>query len=218
MSDLAPLLLKGTVTTIEITLSAAAIALVLAIPFGLGRMNRLRFIRWPCVAYIEFFRGTSLVVQLFWLYFVLPQFGLTLSAAATGILGIALNYSAYGAEIVRGAVSSVHKAQKDAAFSIGLTPVQTLWLVVIPQALVIFIRPWGNLMIQLLKATSLVSMITISDLTYRAYQYNQLTLRTFETFGSVLVIYFVLAQGIAAVTNRSDGYFGKWRKLEMSGR
>jgi polar amino acid transport system permease protein len=216
MTDLVPLLLKGTVTTVQIALSAAGLALLLAVPLGLGRLNRLRLVRWPCIAYIEFFRGTSLVVQLFWLYFVLPQFGVTLSAITTGIVGIALNYSAYGAEIVRGAVLSVHKSQKDAAFSTGLTPFQALRLVVVPQALVIFIRPWGNLMIQLLKATSLVSMITISDLTYRAYQYNQLTLRTFETFGSVLVIYFVLAQGIAVITNLTDRHFGRWRNPNLA--
>src|SRR5262249_46728057 len=150
--------------------------------------------------YIEFFRGTSLIVQLFWLYFVLPQFGIALPAELAAVLGLALNYGAYGAEIVRGSLLAVPQGNVAAAQTLGLKPPRVRWLVVLPQALVVFIRPWGNLMVQLLKATSLVSLITIADLSYRAYQLNQVTMRTVPIFGAVLVIYFLMAQGIALVT------------------
>jgi polar amino acid transport system permease protein len=92
-----------------------------------------------------------------------------------------------------------------------LKPPQFFLLIVFPQALVVFIRPWGNLMVQLLKATSLVSLITIADLSYRAYQLNQVTMQTFQIFGVVLVIYFIMAQVIAHATNALDRRCGRWR-------
>jgi polar amino acid transport system permease protein len=198
--------------TAEITVAAAFFAFLIAVPLGLGRASRNSAIRLPCVVYIEFFRGTSLVVQLFWLYFVLPPLGVRLEAITAAILGIALNYGAYGAEVVRGAIRSVPDGQVMAARALGLSPSNVLRFVVVPQAMTIFIRPWGNLMIQLLKATSLVSLITIADLTYRAYQMHQLTMRTFPIFGTVLVIYFVMAQCIAFATNGADRHFARWRR------
>jgi len=163
------------------------------------------------VAYIEFFRGTSLIVQLFWLSFVLPALGVRLGAMTVAIMGIALNYGAYGSEVVRGAIESVPRGQVLAARALGLSPWGVLRYVVVPQAMTIFVRPWGNLMIQLLKATSLVSLITIADLTYRAYQMHQLTMRTFPIFGTVLLVYFLMAQVIAFVTAQLDRHFGRWR-------
>ena len=197
--------------TAKIAATAAVFALLLAVPLGLGRSSPYAAIRIPCVVYIEFFRGTSLVVQLFWLYFVLPPLGIRLEAMTAAILGIALNYGAYGAEVVRGAVQSVPNGQVLAARALGLSGWGVLRYVVAPQAMTIFVRPWGNLMIQLLKATSLVSLITIADLTYRAYQMHQLTMRTFPIFGTVLLIYFVMAQCIAFITTQADRRFGTWR-------
>ena len=183
-------------------------------PLGLGRSSALATVRIPCVVYIEFFRGTSLVVQLFWLYFVLPALGIRLHAMTAAVLGITLNYGAYGAEVVRGAIQSVSGGQVLAGQALGLSGWGVLRYVVAPQAMTIFVRPWGNLMIQLLKATSLVSLITIADLTYRAYQMHQLTMRTFPIFGTVLLIYFAMAQCAAFVTAQADRRFGRWRFLK----
>jgi polar amino acid transport system permease protein len=214
--DLVALLVGGAGVTARIAAGAAIFALLLAIPLGIGRASRHAAIRIPCIAYIEFFRGTSLVVQLFWLYFVLPQLGVRMEAMTVAIVGIALNYGAYGAEVVRGSVQSVPPGQAVAARALGLSPWGVLRYVVAPQAMTIFVRPWGNLMIQLLKATSLVSLITIADLTYRAYQMHQLTMRTLPIFGTVLVIYFVMAQCIALATNLADLHFGRWRRLRAA--
>jgi polar amino acid transport system permease protein len=203
--------LEGAAVTGKIATAAALFALLLAVPLGLGRSGPHRGLRIPCVIYIEFFRGTSLVVQLFWLYFVLPPLGIRLEAMTVAILGISLNYGAYGAEVVRGAVQSVSKGQVLAARALGLSPWGVLRYVIAPQAMIIFVRPWGNLMVQLLKATSLVSLITIADLTFRAYQLHQLTMRTFPIFGAVLVIYLVMAQCIAFATAQADRHFGRWR-------
>jgi len=209
--DLIALLLGGAAVTAKIAVAAAFFALLLAVPLGLGRASRYRAIRVPCIVYIEFFRGTSLIVQLFWLYFVLPSLGVRLEAMTVAIMGIALNYGAYGAEVVRGAIQSVSPGQVTAGRALGLSPWNLLRYVIAPQAMTIFVRPWGNLMIQLLKATSLVSLITIADLTYRAYQMHQLTMRTLPIFGTVLVVYFLMAQCIALVTTQADRHFGRWR-------
>ena len=209
--DFLPLLLDGAATTALIGVLAAVLSLVLAVPAGLARAAGSRPVQWLAIGYIEFFRGTSLIVQLFWLYFVLPQLELSLPALAVAVLGLGLNYGAYGAEIVRGAVAAVDHGQIHASRSLGLTTLQTYRLVILPQALILIIRPWGNLMIQLLKATSLVSLITIADLSYRAYQLNQLTMRTTEIFGVVLVLYFLMAQVIALATDAADRRTGRWR-------
>lgn len=133
------------------------------------------------------------LVQLFWLFFVLPHFGLTLSPLVVGIAALGLNVGAYGAEVVRGAIGSVGRGQWEAATALNLTRAQALRRIILPQAFVAMIPPWGNLFIELLKATSLVSLITLSDLAFKAQQINQNTLRTAEVFGSVLLIYLALS-------------------------
>lgn len=213
MLDFLPTLLAGAVTTIKITLLASALALCLALTAGLGRLSRNFLVRAICVIYIEIFRGTALLVQLFWLFFVLPQFGIFLEPLTVAVIGIGLNYGAYGGEVVRGAILGVPKAQIEAANALNLTPFRTLWRIVLPQAAIIMIPPWGNLLIQLLKATSLVSLITITEITFRAYQLNQLTVRTLEIFGAVLVIYFVLSQLITFGTRSLEHLVNRGRAL-----
>lgn len=211
MFEYLPILLPGILVTIEIASLSFLLALAFAFVAAFGRMSKRRPLRWAAAAYIEFFRGTSLLVQLFWLFFVLPQFGVLLPPLAVGVFGIALNYGAYGAEVVRGAISGVPRGQQEAGAALGLKPRQTMWRVVLPQAAVIMIPPWGNLLIQLLKATSLVSLITITDVTFRAFQLNQLTMRTAEIFGSVLLIYFCLAHIAILGTRLLERRFSRGR-------
>lgn len=207
----APLLLSGAATTLEIALLAAPLALVMATLAGLARLSPHRALRWPATAYIELFRGTALLIQLFWLYFVLPDFGLSLPALTVAVLALGLNYGAYGAEIVRGAIQAVARDQREAAAALGLTPTQAFLKIVLPQAAVLLVLPWGNLMIQLVKATSLVSLITIAELSYRAYQLNQVTLETARIFGAVLILYFAMTQSVAYLTRWIDRSVGTWR-------
>ena len=207
-----PLLLSGCLVTIEISVLSAMLALAAAALAGVGRQSAHRAVRWPSVAYIELFRGTALLIQLFWMYYVLPDFGVNLSAFAVAVLCIGLNYGAYGAEVVRGAMEAVGRGQREAGRALGLTPAQMVRLVVIPQAAAIAVLPWGNLMVQLVKATSLVSLITIAELSYRAYQLNQVTMRTSSIFGIVLLLYFVMTQAVAAATRWVDAGVGRWRR------
>ncbi len=188
-----PPLLEASVVTVEITLLAAVLGLTLALTAGLGRLSRIWIVRAAARTYVEFFRGTSALVQLFWLFFVLPHFGIYLEAITVGIVGLGLNVGAYGAEVVRGSILAVDKGQFEAATSLNMTRMQSMRRVILPQAFVAMMPPFGNLFIELLKSTALVSLITITDLTFRGAQLNVLTLRSTEIFGIVINIYFLMA-------------------------
>ena len=208
-----PFLLGGLATTLAIACGAALVALVLAFAVGSARQAAGGWLRLPLVIYVEFFRGTSLLLQLFWLFFVLPTIGISLAPMTVAILGIGLNYGAYGSEVVRGALAAVSRGQHESADALGLKPPAAFYLVILPQALPVMIQPLGALAVQLLKATSLASLITISDLSFRAYQLNQLTSRTGLIFTIVLALYFVSAQALVAAVAWADRAAGRWRRL-----
>ena len=191
-----PGLLGGALITIEITIGGCALALVTAFIAAIAKMYGPRPVRWLAICYIEVFRGTSALVQLFWLFFVLPHFGILLEPMAVAILTLGLNVGAYGAEVVRGAIASVHRGQWEATVALNMTRTMALRRIIVPQAVIRMIPPWGNLFIELMKATSLVSLITISDLAFRAQQMNQTTFRTIEIFSIVLVFYLAIASVI----------------------
>ena len=188
-----PGLLQGALVTLEITAAGAALALVCAVVAALAKLYAPAPFNWLAVAYIELFRGTSALVQLFWMFFVLPHFGILLDPIPVAILALGLNVGAYGAEVVRGAVLAVPRGQWEATIALNMTRTEALRRVILPQAFVAMIPPWGNLFIELLKSTSLVSLITITDLTFRAQQMNQTTFRTIEIFSIVLVFYLAIA-------------------------
>jgi polar amino acid transport system permease protein len=198
LTTLLPLLLQGTLVTLRITALAALLACALAILAAVAKMSPWRGVRWLANGYIEIFRGTSLLVQLFWLFFVLPlpPFNITLTPFSVAVLGLGLNIGAYGAEVMRGALSSVPRGQIEAAVALNISPMNRFVNIVLPQALANAIPPATNLLIELLKGTSLVSLITLADLTFRANQLVEATFRTTEIFTIALVIYFVIAQVI----------------------
>jgi polar amino acid transport system permease protein len=145
--------------------------------------------------YVEVFRGSSVLVQMFWIFFVLPlePFNIELSALQAGILALGLNVGAYGAEVVRGAIQAIDKGQIEASVALNMSPALMMRRVIIPQATVRMLPPFGNLLIELLKATSLASLITLSDITFQASSLRQTVGRIPEVFGLLLVIYFLLA-------------------------
>lgn len=191
--DLLPILLPGLVVTLELTAGGIGLALLLSFLGGLGRLSQSRIIRIIASVYIEVFRGTSALIQLFWFYFVLPFFGIDLNAMSVGILVLGLNAGAYGSEVVRGAVQSVARGQYEAATALNMTRIQTLWRIIIPQSLVTMLPSMGNILIELLKATALVSLITISELTFVGQTIRADTLRTMEVFTIILLLYFGIA-------------------------
>ncbi|WP_027802105.1 ectoine/hydroxyectoine ABC transporter permease subunit EhuC [Paraburkholderia dilworthii] len=201
MRELFPLLLQGTLVTIEIAACATVLAIVMAFVGTAAKLAPWAPLRWLGNAYVEIFRGTSLLVQLFWFFFVLPlpPFRIEMTPFTVAIVGLGLHYGAYGSEILRGALRSVPGGQFEAALALNMSPLSRMRRIVLPQAMINALPPATNLMIELLKGTSLVSLITLSDLTFRARQLDEATFKTAEIFMLTLVIYFVLAQILVAL-------------------
>ena len=166
-----PALLHGAWITIQITAMSCVLAVIFALMAGLARISPFWPLRWIATAYIEVFRGTSVLVQLFWLFFVLPHFGITLDPFPVGVLAL-MNIGAYGAEAVRGAILAVPRGQYEASIALNMSAVH-------PHAprhpaagdRLPSSRP-GATSHRALKATALVSLITVADLTFEAYQLN----------------------------------------------
>jgi polar amino acid transport system permease protein len=195
-----PLMLGGAWVTVKLTVLGCFFALIVAFIAGLGRMSRSWLARALATIYIEFFRGTSIFVQLFWAYFVLPLFGLSLTPMQTGVMALSLNVGAYGAEVVRGAVQSIGREQREACIALNLTRWQGLRHIILPQAFVIMLPTFGNNAIELLKGTAVVSLISLADLTFQAHVVRAQTGNTVVPFLTVLVLYFAMASVISFAT------------------
>lgn len=188
------LLTSGTLVTCAQFVLAALIAIAAALLSGLGKLSGNWLIRGISVIYIEIFRGTSLLVQLYWIFFVLPLFGITLPKFTAGFLSVGLNVGAYGAEVVRGAIQSVPKGQWEAAYALSMSPSRRMRRIILPQALALMLPPWGNLLIELLKGTALVALISVTDLMFQAKQINASTFLSVQAFGTALIVYYILAR------------------------
>ena len=184
----------GAIVTAQQTLLAIVVAVSIAVVMGLMRLSRNFAVRGVATVYIEIFRGTSLLVQLFWIFFVLPLFGLPLEKFTAGFVAVGMNLGAYGAEVVRGAIQSVPKGQYEAALALNMSPATRMRRIIFPQAVLLMLPPWGNLLIELLKGTALVALISVADLMFEAKQINGSTFLSVEAFGTALVIYYVLAR------------------------
>lgn len=187
-------ILGGTLVTMLLTVLAAVLAVAIALAAGLMRLAPSAPVRGAAAVYIEVFRGTSLLVQLYWIFFVLPLFGITLEKFTAGFVAVGMNLGAYGAELVRGAVLSVPKGQWEAALALNMSPAKRMVRVILPQAVLIMLPGWGNLLIELLKGTALVALIAVADLMFQVKHINGTTFLSAEAFGTALIIYYVLAR------------------------
>ena len=194
-------LVEGLPETVIATVGGIALTAVLSLAAGLALLSSRRWVRVPARVYVEGFRGTSEVVQLFWIFFVLPVLvGYQLVPLWAGVLVLGLNHGAYGAEIVRGAVQSVPRAQYEGALALSLTPAQRMRRVILPQAVVEMLPSMNNLFIQLLKSTAILALITVPELTRQARDvlipaFGQ---DTVLIFGVLFMFYLVLAALITA--------------------
>ncbi|MBF6436069.1 ectoine/hydroxyectoine ABC transporter permease subunit EhuC [Nocardia cyriacigeorgica] len=191
----------GILVTLQLTLGGAALAFVIALLLGTVVRVRNLALRGTSRVLIEFFRGTSLLVQIFWLFYVLPLFGYQLEPVFCGILALGLNYGAYGAEVVRGALNAVPRTQWEAAVALNFSPWQRLRKVLFPQAWALMVPPLTNLLIHLLKGTAVASYITLQDLTFEIGKLRQSTGDTLFAFGVGLLIYFALAYVLTVLMN-----------------
>src|SRR5664279_4883458 len=197
-----PILLHGLLITVLVTALGTALAVVTAFTAGLGRLSQHWFLRWPSGIFVEVFRGTSLVVQMFWLFFAMPAFGIQLQPLTAAVLALGLNEGAYAAEIVRGSISARAAGQNEACIALGMGRALRMRRILIPQSIPAMLPAFGNVMVDLLKNTSLVSLVTVSDLTFRAGFVRNAYGHTTEVYLIILVIYFLLSQLISA--------FSKW--------
>ena len=195
--DAAPFFLRGTGTTLLYTACGAVAAFVISFVFGLMSLSPSVWVRGTVRVVVEFFRGTSLVIQLLWIFYVLPELGIRFEPLAAATIALGLNFGAYGAEIVRGAVNAVPKAQWEATVSLGFGKVHRMRRIILPQAIPEMIPPFGNLLIQMLKSSSLLFLIAVTELTY---QVNQLRtdIGSLPAFITALIVYFLIAQVLVA--------------------
>nr|WP_034884187.1 ectoine/hydroxyectoine ABC transporter permease subunit EhuC [Ensifer sp. WSM1721] len=192
LDQLLPLLTRGAGVTISIAAQSMVVAIALAFVTGMARRSSLRILRQVALVYVELFRGTSLLVQLFVLYFVLPIYGIRLPAEVTAILGLGLNQGAYGSEIVRSAIDNIGTGQIEAARALSLPRIITFWKIILPQAVIIMLPSFGNLAIETVKATALVSLITIPELTFFGKSLIYSTGQTFLVWASVVIAYLTI--------------------------
>ncbi len=193
-------LLPGIGVTVQLTVYAALLAAAVAFAAGIGRTSRRWYTRLLCAIYVEVFRGTSALVLMFWLFFVVPlAFRVQLVPMWAAVLALGLSYGAYGAEIVRGALAAVPEAQREAAVALSFTPRQRLWRVLLPQALPEMMPPFTNLLVELLKGTALVSAVSVADISFAAQLSRLATGESLQIYAIVLAIYFVLAFAITRV-------------------
>ena len=187
------MLMSGAAVTVEVTAASLLLGCVIGLLVGIGRLNpQRRVVYGLCTAYLVFFRGTPLLVQLFIWFFGLPQFGLMLPAFACGVVGLGLYSGAYVSEIVRGAIQSVDRGQNEAARSLGMSAGQAMRKIIIPQAVVRMIPPLGNEFIALIKNSALVSLLTIHDLMHEGQKIISVSYRSLEVYLAVALIYLVL--------------------------
>ena len=188
-----PKLLQGALVTVEITAVALVLGCVMGLLVGIGRLNpKKRVIYALCTSYVAAIRGTPLLVQLFILFFGLPQFGILLPAFVCGVIGLGIYSGAYVSEIVRGSIQSIDRGQMEAARSLGMSYGTAMRSIILPQALVRMIPPLGNEFIALIKNSALVSLLTIHDLMHEGQKIISVSYRSLEVYLAIAVMYFVL--------------------------
>lgn len=188
-----PQLLQGALVTIEVTAASLVLGCVMGLLIGIGRLNPKRRVVYAlCTTYVAVIRGTPLLVQLFILFFGLPQFGILLPAFLCGVIGLGLYSGAYVSEVVRGAIQSIDRGQMEAARSIGMSSGLAMRSVVLPQAVVRMIPPLGNEFIALIKNSALVSLLTIHDVMHEGQKIISVSYRSLEVYLAIAVVYFIL--------------------------
>jgi len=200
-----PDILRGALVTVEVTAAALVLGCVLGLLVGIGRLNpRRRLVYGICTVYVTFIRGTPLLVQLFLLFFGLPQFDILLPAFVCGVLGLGVYSGAYVSEIVRGAIQSVDRGQMEAARSIGMSSAQAMRAIILPQAVVRMIPPLGNEFIALIKNSALVSLLTIHDLMHEGQKIISVSYRSLEVYLAIALVYLVLTSAASYLLHRLE--------------
>jgi His/Glu/Gln/Arg/opine family amino acid ABC transporter permease subunit len=206
-------LLDGLKTTVFVSFLAIALSLVLGLALASARRSRLPPVRWLAVAYLDLFRNTPFIVQLFFFYFGLPEIGIYIDAVTTGIVALSLAAATSTAEVIRAGIESVDRGVIEAARAYGLSRFQQYRYVILPIAFRFAIRPLGSVFVNLVLTTSVLSTITVNDLMSRAETVASETFRPFEVYLVVLVLYWLATFAVSGAVNLAS-YFWLRRSSE----
>ena len=207
--DFLPILLSGCLVTIELTLAALVLSTLLGFVWALLRLSPSRVLRGPAVGLITVIRGIPIIVQLFYIYFVLPDLGIQLSAFQAGVVGLGIAYSAYQAENFRAGIQSVDPGQIEAAQTLGMRPPLIMRRVILPQAIRVFLPPYGNTMIMMLKDSSIASAITVAELTRGGQLIAASTVKNMTVFTLVALLYLTMSLPLTALAHWLEKRFGR---------
>jgi len=209
IAEYTPLLAQGAVITVEVFVCALVVATVLGLTWALMRVSGLPALAGFSKGLINTVRGIPILVQLFYIYFVLPDIGIQINAFQAGFIGLGFAYSCYMAEVFRSGIEAVDPGQVEAAKSLGMGRAMTMWRVILPQAFKVALPPYGNTCIMLIKDTSQASIITVAELSFQSKVIAASTFKNAEVFTLVALFYLVLCVPLILIVGRLEKRFGR---------
>ena len=204
-------LLGGWPTTVKVAIGALLFALVFGLVIALLRLSRWRWLRVPAIAYIEFFRGTPLLVQLFVIYFGLPDADIEPTPLQAAIIGMGLNGGAYLAEIYRAGIEAIHRGQMEAALSLGMTPARAMQYIILPQAVRTMLPPITSFAIVMLKDTAVISVIAAPEIMFYARNLVTETLQSAVVYSMAGAVYLCMTIPMARLVARLERSRRAWQ-------
>ena len=211
VAEIFPILLGAAKLTVQLTLVGFTIAALGGLIFAILRRHPSKLISYPTAALVEFIRSTPLLLQIFFIYFVFPDYGITLSAIAAGVVGISLHYSCYTSEVYRAGLEGVARGQWEAAVALNLSPYRTYRDIILPQAIPPIVPPLGNYLVSMFKDTPLLSAIAVVELMQRAKIIGSETFQYLEPITMVGVFFLVMSLVAAAVIRGVERWLGTRR-------
>ncbi|AGZ34816.1 amino acid ABC transporter permease [Pseudomonas sp. SWI6] len=202
--DFLPILLNGAVVTVQVTIASFLLSSLIGLGFALMMVSKVRAVALCGITLVNVIRGLPIIVQLFYIYFVLPEFGIQLSALHAGIIGLGIAYSAYQAENFRAGIQAIQQGQIEAAESLGMRGPMIMRRVVLPQALRIALPPYGNTLVMMLKDSSLVSTITVAEMTRAGQLIASSTFENMTVYTLVALLYLSLSLPLSYALRRLE--------------
>ena len=210
--DFLPILLQGAVVTVQVTVLSFLLSSVLGLALALMKLSPVRAVSWTGTAVVNVIRGLPIIVQLFYIYFVLPEFGVQLTAFQAGVIGLGIAYSAYQAENFRGGIEAVDAGQREAAQAMGMRSALIMRRVILPQAFRIALPPYGNTLVMMLKDSSLVSTITVAEMTRAGQLIASSTFQNMTVYTLVALLYLIMSLPLVYGLRRLERRLGAGRK------
>lgn len=209
--DFLPILLKGAVVTVQVTVLSFLLSSLIGLALALMRLSPVRAVSAAGASIVNIIRGLPIIVQLFYIYFVLPDIGIQLSAMQAGVIGLGIAYSAYQAENFRAGIEAVDSGQREAAQAMGMRGALIMRRVILPQAFRIALPPYGNTLVMVLKDSSLVSTITVAEMTRAGQLIASSTFQNMTVYTLVALLYLLMSLPLVYSLRRLERRMGTGR-------